>query len=332
MPKDLKQLRSVVMEVEKGQIQPVYLFQGDDQYLQKFVVEKIESALFPEGMSEKIILEPNEMSGNEIIEKLYAADLFSSKKIFVLRNPQNIQSSYRKNIFRYCEKPIQSNCLVIILEDFDQRKAIVKELIKRIDPIDVRSPFENKMSGWVRYFFKEKGIAADSNVVEEILKIAGDSLYHLANEIDKIAIYLQDGEELTLDHVYRFSGWKRDYKRWEFLLAVGDRNLQKAIKTGQSLISQNETFLSLMYSLTSLFQELLFIKVSKGTFSQPVGYIPLSPVIKKKLPQLARQFSREKVEKALALLGKIDERIKTTKVSDESELIQFLFNVIPKDG
>jgi siroheme synthase len=40
----------------------------------------------------------------------------------------------------------------------------------------------------------------------------------------------------------------------------------------------------------------------------------------------------EKVEKALALLGKIDERIKTTKVSDESELIQFLFNVIPKDG
>ena len=115
MPKDLKQLRSVVMEVEKGQIQPVYLFQGDDQYLQKFVVEKIESALFPEGMSEKIILEPNEMSGNEIIEKLYAADLFSSKKIFVLRNPQNIQTSYRKNIFRYCEKPIQSNCLVIIL-------------------------------------------------------------------------------------------------------------------------------------------------------------------------------------------------------------------------
>ena len=58
MPKDLKQLRSVVMEVEKGQIQPVYLFQGDDQYLQKFVVEKIESALFPEGMSEKIILNP----------------------------------------------------------------------------------------------------------------------------------------------------------------------------------------------------------------------------------------------------------------------------------
>ena len=52
MPKNLKQLRSVVMELEKGQIQPVYLFQGDDQYLQKFVVEKIESALFPEGMSE----------------------------------------------------------------------------------------------------------------------------------------------------------------------------------------------------------------------------------------------------------------------------------------
>ena len=68
------------MEVEKGQIQPVYLFQGDDQYLQKFVVEKIESALFPEGMSEKIILEPNEMSGSKIVKNSMLLIYFPVKR------------------------------------------------------------------------------------------------------------------------------------------------------------------------------------------------------------------------------------------------------------
>ena len=329
---NLQKLKNIVNEIDGGVVKPVYLFQGDDQFLQKFVVEKLESSFFPEGVSAKIILEPNEMRGSEIIEKLYGVDLFSSKKLFVLRNPQKIHKNYRKEIFRYCDNPAQSNCLVIFLEDFDKRKLIVKELTKRFNPIDVRSPFENKMAVWVNYFFKEQRIEADSKVKAEVLKIAGDSLYHLENEIDKIAIYLPDGEELTMDHVTRFSGWKRDYKRWEFLGAVGNRNVQKAIKTGQSLIFQNETFLSLMYPLISLFQEMLFYKIPPGTFSKFRGYIPLSDSIKKKLPHFSEQYSRQEIENGLLLLGKIDERIKTTKVSDESELVQFLFNVISKNG
>jgi DNA polymerase III delta subunit len=80
----------------------------------------------------------------------------------------------------------------------------------------------------------------------------------------------------------------------------------------------------------SFFQEMLFQKISSGTFSKFRGYIPLSKTIREKIPNFAQQYSRQEIENALLLLGKIDERIKTTKVSDESELIQFIFNVISK--
>ena len=80
----------------------------------------------------------------------------------------------------------------------------------------------------------------------------------------------------------------------------------------------------------SLLQEMLFQKISSGTFSKFRGYIPLSKIIREKIPYFAKQYSRQEIENALFLLGKIDERIKTTKVSDESELIQFIFNVISK--
>ena len=327
---NIQKLKNIVNEIDGGVVKPVYLFQGDDQFLQQLVVNKIETTMSRELDCEKIILEPDEMSGSEIIGSLYHTDLFSSQKFFILRNPQKMKGNSQNELYKYLENPIESNCLIIFFGMYDQKKVIVKELLKRFVPVNVGSPRESNMGIWVNYFLKEKSIKADSRFVNEFISIAGDSLYHLANEIDKIAILLQDGEELTLDHIKQFSGWKRKYKLWDFLFALGNRNLQKAIKTGYSLISQNDTLVSLLYPIMSLLQEMLFQKKSSGTFSKFRGYIPLSNTIREKIPYFAKQYSRQEIENALFLLGKIDERIKTTKVSDESELIQFIFNVISK--
>ena len=90
--------------------------------------------------------------------------------------------------------------------------------------------------------------------------------------------------------------------------------------------------LSLIYPLTSLFQELLFEKLSSGTLSAKKGYIPLPPSVVKKIPQIAKRFSKEEIEYALLLLGNIDQRLKTTNEPDESLLSQFLFTILTAHG
>ena len=132
--------------------------------------------------------------------------------------------------------------------------------------------------------------------------------------------------------IYQFSGWQRDYQRWEFLQAIGLRDLDKALPLGRSLFRQGQTMLSLIYPLTSLFKELLFEKLSSGTLSAKKGYIPLPPSVVKKIPQIAKCFSKEEIEYALLLLGNIDQRLKTTNEPDESLLSKFLFTVLTAHG
>jgi DNA polymerase III delta subunit len=65
-----------------------------------------------------------------------------------------------------------------------------------------------------------------------------------------------------------------------------------------------------------------------GTSSGNIGYIPLSASVKRRLPEIAKNYTYQESVYALKLLFQIDKRIKTTNSIDESELIQFLFKLL----
>ncbi len=130
------------------------------------------------------------------------------------------------------------------------------------------------------------------------------------------------------DDIEKFSGWKRERQRWEFLQALGSKDYDKAIALGKAIITSNDTMISLIYPLTTMFQEMLFAKMKNGTFGEPPGYMPIPPSVKKQIPQYARGYSQEKLECALIELGKIDKRQKTSFSTDETELIQFIGHVL----
>lgn len=321
-------ITQLMNSLKNNGVKPVYLLQGKDKYLQQFLSDKIADTFFQNSKSDKILLIPDDMKGPEIIENITATDLFSSKKMFILLEPQKISGQSRKEFLSYCDKPIQSNCLVIVLEEFGKNVAMVRELTKRFTAINVSSPFESDMRKWAQYFLREKGINANTEVLNTIVEMAGDSVGHIANEIDKISILLDEGQELTNDLVRQFSGWKREHQRWEFFRSLGNKNLAQSLKIGLSLITQNETMLSLLYPLTTFFQELLFAKLPNGGVPGRGGYVPLSNSIVKSLPDFAKKYSRKEIELALKLLGEIDLRSKTTTVSDESEMTKFLFGLL----
>ena len=147
-------------------------------------------------------------------------------------------------------------------------------------------------------------------------------------EIEKICIWSGCGNTIKNQDLKQFSGWSRETQRWEFLLALGYQNLKDAIFLGKTIITQNENLISLSYPLTCLFQEMLFIKMNRGTFHLNRGYMPISPSVKKRIPEFSKMYSKEKIISALNYLRDIDKRQKTAHISDETELLHFILHVI----
>tara|TARA_X000001036_G_scaffold294508_1_gene273679 strand:+ start:1645 stop:2631 length:987 start_codon:yes stop_codon:yes gene_type:complete len=322
----------VLRSVKNGNIDSIYFFLGDDYYLQNLLIREISKMIFNKIDENKTFLSPDDMKSEEIIDRITQSDLFSTKKFLILRNPGNLKNKARSDFISYCKNPTLSNYLIIIEDDFSDRKSITKELKKINNTVSVQTPFPNEIRKWTKFMLSEKNISYKDNVLDTIIEVAGDSLFHIENEIEKISLNINDGEEITKESIDQLSGWKMQYKRWQFFQILGKRDLDKSLVLGLSLLNQGNTMISLMYPLTAFFQELFYIKNNSGTFANKNSYIPLPPSVIKELPQIANRFNKEEIEYALAILGKIDQRLKTTSLSDEALFTHFLFSVLQANG
>ena len=322
------ELKAAIKTIERGDIAPIYYLKGDDQYLQALFIEKAGLGVFDIEPINKTLLLPGEMSAKEIIDRLLNTDLFSSKKLFILRDPQQVRGNYGKDLLAYCRAPIHNHTLILVNDDFLDMSVFSKSVEKITNPINVQTPFARNLKNWVLYFFEERKKSVQSNVVDMLIEMTGDSLHHLQNEVEKLCIWSDEKKMINEKDLNKFSGWRRNRQHWEFLVALGNANLNKAVSLGKTIITENETMISLIYPLTALFQEMLYVKMNSGTFSHPKGYMPISRSIRQRVPGFAKKFSQKKLEFALKHLGKIEKRQKTAFSNGESELVQFIYHVL----
>ena len=170
---------------------------------------------------------------------------------------------------------------------------------------------------------------ADSKAIAYLIDMAGESIVHLNNEIDKICLLIEPRQYIEIEDLKQFSGWRRERGLWEFLLAYSSKNFEKSVEIGKSLIQGSNQFATLIIQLTNLYQEMLFVKMKKnGTFDSFSGYIALPASIKKRIRYIAADFSKKEIIEALDLLHGIDKRKKSQTTDDEVELIQFIGKTI----
>ena len=108
----MNDFKSALSQLKKGKIDNEYLLKGEDQFLQNFFIEKLYDAIFLKAKGTKEFLTLNEFSGKEIMDKLISSDLFGTKKLFILKDPQQIKGKVVKELLSYCEKPLKNHFLV----------------------------------------------------------------------------------------------------------------------------------------------------------------------------------------------------------------------------
>jgi len=319
-------INNAIQSLEGGRLNPVYFLMGEDQYLQQFFTEKLSHILFKNEPIQKMVLIPDEIGSKDIIEHLTATDLFSAKKLFLLRNPNALKGKTRDEFVEYCQRPTIGHTLIIMHDEFGAKNKFLESLVGMIKPVSCSTPFENGMVPWAKSFFQDNGIQhVSADILKSIVEIAGDSLNHLKNEIDKIAILVEPNAEIKQNDIEQFSGWKRKFKQYEFFNYLGQKKLKESMELGRALVSQDTSMINLLYPLTEFFQELLFLKISKGTNGASWGFTRLSPSVKKQLPNYAKRYTSKEITIALKRLAHIDQQLKTSRIKDESAITEFVY-------
>ena len=321
----MSDLKLVLSNIRKGQVDNVYFLKGEDQFLQNFFINRLYESLFFNSSGSKNYLTTNEFSGKEIIDIILSIDLFCTKKLFIIKNPQKIKGKPMVELLDYCNDPIDNHFLILINDDFFSTDSFSKKIPANIQRINTSTPFQSEFLKWARYFIKENKKTIASELLIEIVENCGDSLYNLRNEINKICLGVIDSE-IKKDDILFISSFLRGRKRWELMNSIGKRDLKMSIKLGRSILNGSDNLVSLIFPLVSFFQEILFIKMNNGTFIKPNSYIPLSSSLQNDLVKYSLNFKKNELIKAIRKLKEIEIKQKTSYIDDETEFISFIYN------
>ena len=217
-------LREAINYIKTGVLHPVYFLKGNDHFLQNFLIDELAKEIFDNQSQIRILMLPDEMSGKQIVDRLTNIDLFSERKLFILRDPQKLKGKASSDLISLCENSIDNHFIVLINDDWIAKTAFFKKIETFINPIDVQTPFINEMKKWANYLIKKRGKAAVSKVQQIMVDMAGDSVAHLDNEIEKICLFIGERNNIEAEDIEQFSGWKRDRQRWEFLTALANKD------------------------------------------------------------------------------------------------------------
>ena len=323
----MNDLKNTLSKINNGIIDKIYFLKGEDQFLQNFFIDKLFLNIFSDTQGHKKFFTTNEFSGKEIIDSILSIDLFVSKKLFVIKEPQRIKGKPLDELLKYCNDPSDNHFLVLINDNFADFDSFSKKMPKNILKLNVSTPFHSELLKWAKFFIKENGKTISTELLNEIVENCGDSLYNIKNEIDKICLMTGD-EEIKKDYINFETTFLRGRKRWELMNSIGIRDLEKSIKLAKSIINSSESMVSMIFPLMTFFQEILFLKMNDGTFIKPNSYIPLSPSIQNNLGNFSRYFRKDEIELAIRKLKEIEIKQKTSNIDDETEFISFLYNAI----
>ena len=262
------------------------------------------------------------------MDMLNTSDLFSSKKLLILFYPQKLKGKIQKEFLSYCENPNVQHTLVIINDDFYKKTKFLSNLEKIVRPLDMRTPFNSDLKKWASVLFKEKNIYATGDAITQIVHLFGDSIYHIANEIDKICIGLRGSRKITGKDIKESLLWQKSYQNWEFLDVLARKKLNDALIRGKSYLNLVPDFSIVMNVLITFFTSLYYLKISNGTFLSNISSIPLSPYVKKRIPIGAKHYSLNEIENIIHYLASLDRKIKTSTINHESAFTKFLFHAI----
>jgi len=252
------ELKSKFRTLKKSEVSPVYLFYGIDDYLKNESMSRLENILIkpdmrdlnysvfylpnknekqfesPVGMPEKNVILENALSSADSLP------FISDKKMVVIKNIHKLLESQDELLKKYIEKPHLSTCLVLVGGDKLPKREVFRKIEKLYPAVNFYTLSGAQMHSWILEYIKTFNKIISTAAADEILKITGNTLWDIKNEIDKLILYAGDKTEIEMNDVECCCGHFRENTVFELMPAMAEKQTENVIKILANLSNSGE--------------------------------------------------------------------------------------------
>ena len=281
------------------------------------------------------ILDPTQVSFDEITRQISAMPFLSEKRLVVIKNLLSAASKKIQDaMVDYLDK-IPSTTIVIFYEESELEKTLLlfKKLnkSKRVQKFDL--PIGFGLNQWIKNEVAKGGGEISTEAVETLAVTLGKNLgqkdpktrrmkqvynlWHIKNEIDKLLSYCP---KITKENIQLLVTPIFAAKIFDLTDAIGSKNLKRASRLLSTILISGENELRVLAMITAQFRNLLICKDLEQRGENVRQKSGLHPFVAQKLAIQMKNFTLEQLKKIYKTIMNLDFSIKTGRIEPKIAL------------
>jgi DNA polymerase-3 subunit delta len=306
-------------------IKPLYLLVGTESYLRGVAVDAITNA----ALSETLLREFNESNFSLLTDAVQSAvaaaeqlPMMSSCRVVRIKDFAKLRDADEQVLIAYLKNPAPSTVMIFIADDLDKRKALSKALVDYCTVVDFSPIKDAEAKAWCKARLKELKLAADDQVVTEIVRLVGTDVQTLYTELDKLASAAIDTGKITFELVDELIGRSRELSNFELADHLLAKNRKRALETLHRLLDDGAEPLMLVGLIASNYHRLALGKdlLTRGGPAEVFRNVSMPPFKRDSYLATLQRSDAAKLAKGLQLIAAVDLAIKTSQATPRLQL------------
>ena len=303
-------------EIESGKRVPFYLLHGEEEFERDETCAWLADLLTPDQARDfnVDVFRGDDLVLQDILQVYASYPMMASQRLVLLRGCEKLSTEVCRGLEGIVEAPLESTFFIAVGGKIDLRRKFFQQLAKQGREIEFRVPFDNQIPQWIQRHVRKQGLAIEPEAVDLLCLYVGGNLRELAGEIEKLSVFVGEGEKITHQAVERVVGASRSTSIFEFTDAIGARNHPKSLLLLQRLLEQGEEPVRAISMIYRHFQLLLKAQTLVGkSLSRDgmAGQLGVSPYFLNSYLNQARRYPRGSLWAGLGALLEADLRLKS---------------------
>lgn len=311
-----------LLDARQGQLKPVYLIAGEEQFLHGAVLKALREAVVRQGIPG--LNEDQFTAGESDVEAAIAAartlPMMAKRRLVLIRSlerwdakPESGSASPLDRLADYVENPTDSTTLLLLAAKLDKRRKLfsvtrTKDWLVSCEPL----PRED-LPRWIERAAHERGNPLAPGVSDLLAELAGPELSSVADALERVCLYVGDGQEVTEDAVSETIVRVRPATVWELVGAVGNRDVGAALAALDRVYDPQDRGLRLLGVMAWSARQLLkFESAIRAGLSPPdaAKKAGAPPFKARELSNQIRRLTQADLERWLEVLATVDVALK----------------------
>ncbi len=310
----LDEVKNLVVDIQQGNIAPVYFLMGEEPYYIDGISDFIENNLLSEEEKgfNQIVLYGRDVSIEDIISNAKRYPMMAERQVVIVKEAQDLSRTI-ENLLSYVENPQPTTVLVICYKykKLDARKKLSKALRNQGVLFESKKLYENQVPDWIRRVLGGKGHTITPKAAQMLTEFLGNDLSKVNNELEKLQLIVKPGEQITPAIIEENIGISKDFNNFELQNAIGERDVKKAFGIVQ-YFAQNPKSHPLVMTVALLYS--FFSKLLKYHSLTDKSLAPkalgVNPYFIKDYQTAARNYPMKKVSTIVSSIREIDMKSK----------------------